>query len=126
MTQKLTVKKDKERHDLLGLRYPSQGCQHFDSISLSTLEKLIEEGYADTQGQQNSAPSIGEFLVFMKGCRKDTVTCHGYLITNDMEDRRVSIEGLSLCHFTTEKERRDFLMFNRHADELSDFRSWWD
>ena len=121
----LTKAQDNRRHKLLGLDADRNrtGLAYFQGLSADSLATLVEEGFADPHMTQNSSPSIGVFLSYMKAHPK--VTAHGYVVSTARDDARVSIEGL---HSGTadEEEQNEFLAWNESADELNKNRSWWD
>ena len=120
-----TDEQDARRMALCGVsRIGFGGVADFDDLTLATLDTLISEGFADPRDTQNSSPSIKQFRDYM--AEHPNVTAHGYLVSNDRDDRRVSIEGLSLAYDATPEEQLDFMEWNHGADELDRFRSWWD
>lgn len=89
---------------------------YYAGLTAEGLKLLIEKGYADPEDRQNSAPSIGEFLEFMKAHPR--FGAHGYIVTPERDDYRVSVEGLSCCGADIE----DIVAFTNeyaHADEFS-------
>ena len=120
----LTEAQDTRRHTLLRLN-PTQkhDIQYVEGVSAETLATLVEEGFANPDMTQNSSPSIGQFLSYMKAHPK--VTAHGYIVSRGRSDARVSIEGLH-SNADDAEEQIEFLEWNRGADELNRFRSWWD
>ena len=105
------------------------GIKHFKSLSLDELEQLVKEGFADPEETQNDAPSIQEFLDFMR--KYPVAFAHGYVVSNDREDVRVSVEGLEIDREDVTHELfREFVALCRFADEFDDsdagLYSWWD
>ena len=105
------------------------GTKRFQGLALEDLERLVKEGLIYLEEIQNDAPSVEEFLEFM---RKYPITLtHGYVVSNDREDVRISLEGLEIDreHVTFELFR-DFVALCRCADEFDDddkgLYSWWD
>lgn len=105
------------------------GIKHFEQLTLGGLERLVKEGLIDLEEQQNDAPSVEEFLDFMR--KYGVASAHGYVVDNEREDRRVSIEGLMIAReYVTYEIFRDFVKLCRFADEFNDddngLYSWWD
>ena len=124
-----TPEQDAERHELLGLDPThNSDIMRFEGITLETLKELVEKGFADADAQQNDAPTIGEFIEWMEQqlqIGNDTITAHGYIVTNKRSDRRISIEGLE--HASEVPDHMSaWWKFNRQADECDEYRSWWD
>ena len=92
------------------------GCRHFNKMSLTTLNKLIEKNFADINDCQNCAPSIGEIKRFLK--RNPECWCHGYAVSTDRDDYRVSIEGVQYQGTVGKDLIIDFVNTFRYADEL--------
>lgn len=106
------------------------GTEHYEGLTLSGLKKLVEEGFADPFERQNDAYSIGEFIEYFDGSGLD-VSFHGYAVTIERDDYRVSVEGfVTVCQHQTQLVAS--LLFGRFADELnvSDdsmvVYAWWD
>lgn len=108
----------------------SGGLRSYGGLDIAKLKTLEQEGFLDLEETQNNSPSIAKFMAFM--AKHPKVTCHGYVISRDRSDYRVSIEGLSCKDADATPElRRAFAVFCRRADELDaeetgDLRSWWD
>jgi len=89
---------------------------YYAGLTASGLELLIEKGFADPEERQNSAPSIKEFLEFLKAHPR--FGAHGYIVTPERGDYRVSVEGVS----ATGCDAKDIVAFTNeysHADEFS-------
>jgi len=108
------------------------GICHFQDMTLDTLRELIAKGYADPEGQQNDSPMTEELADLM--ARHPGLTAHGYVVSFERDDYRVSVEGVSGIVKHTE-DLLDVLHLCRMADEFdveSDFsvgfkiRAWWD
>lgn len=105
------------------------GIKPFEQLTLGELERLVKEGLINLEDKQNDAPSVEEFLDFMR--KHDVASAHGYVVENEREDRRVSIEGLMIARqYVTCELFRDFVELCRFADEFNDddngLYSWWD
>ena len=98
------------------------GVCYYTDLDLKTLELLVEKGYADPEERQNSAPSIGEIMDVMR--RNPGLTAHGYYVTRERDDARISVEGVAGII-----DPNDLGIF-RGADEFDydgkDFYCWFD
>lgn len=127
--EKYTEEQDKERRELVGVNDKNffGGCASFSGMTYNTLQKLVDKGYADLEDNTNGSTTLGEYLDFMK--EHPRFKAHGYIVSNDREDRRVTVEGLEAGQVTI-KEVEDFINLDRYADEFEatqDYcRSWWD
>lgn len=98
------------------------GIRHYRELDAKTLTQLIEKGYADPDENQNCAPTIGYILTVLK--EHSDLTAHGYVVSRDRDDARISIEGVEgVCDLETA------LLF-RNADDFSyqngEFYCWYD
>lgn len=104
------------------------GVRHFDNLTLSQLESLIKNNFIDLEDRQNYSPTAEEFLNFMQ--IHPDVTVHGYAVSHDRKDYRVSIEGLSFRGEVCDNLLFDFIHLCRLADEFvanrTELYSWWD
>ena len=123
----------KKRDKLLGLsviwgKDDSGGIIYVDSLPLPLLEQLFNERFIDPNDRQNFAPSAKEFLDFMR--KHPAAVAHGYVVSPNREDYRVSIEGLFVRRKDVTPElRQEFKKFCKGADELNlngNLSSWWD
>lgn len=104
------------------------GIVRLDRIGVTTLETLFRERFVDPNDSQDEAPSASELLAFMQ--KHPEVLAHGYAVSPDREDYRVTIDGLSVqSSFATAELKLAFLEFCKDADELdlkNGLRAWWD
>jgi hypothetical protein len=123
-----TPEKDARRCALLGVAVPpTQGSlTYFNGASLKTLRTLNAEGFLDLEEAQNESPTVGEMMQFMRGV--PSAKAHGYIVANDRNDRRISLEGLELDEDASETERAEFHNWieETHPDEHTDRYAWWD
>ena len=89
---------------------------HFKDLDIARLAELVEKDLIDLDDQQNEAPTLGEFLEFMK--EHPRFTAHGYVITPMRPDARLTIEGITLNKKPTKSETFDFIHLCRLADEF--------
>ena len=124
-----TEEQDRERKALCGVEDInfSGGCARFSGMTYKTLKKLVEKGYADPEDNTNDSTTLGEYLEFME--EHPRFKAHGYIISNDREDRRITIEGLEAKNITI-MEMVAFTDLDRMADEFEATQkhcwSWWD
>ena len=104
------------------------GSRSFEGVTLEQLQALQEQGFLDPEECQNDSPSIAEFMEYMKS--HEGFTAHGYAISADREDYRVSIEGLQKLGDVTREDLIDFVNAFRWADELTckddELFCWYD
>ena len=71
------------------------GIRSFEKLDLATAASLLQKGYLSVDEQQNNSPTVGEILEF---CTTHELaknwTLHGYAVSRDRADIRVSIEGI--------------------------------
>src|SRR3972149_2135430 len=120
------------RDAILGLevdwdRGDDGGIARIEEIDLRTLEQLVSENFIALEERQNVAPTVAEFLDFMRAHPR--VKAHGYAVSPTREDYRVSLEGLFVAaRDVTGELRDDFLAFCDGADELfieDELYCWW-
>ena len=110
---------DKRRCEIIGIPYPvvySGGCCNFKGLTLDKLSLLLDEGFADPEEQQNSAPDTMEFKSFLE--KYPQVTLHGYMVSPERDDYRMSIEGLEYNGAVSREMLDDFIAMFRFADEF--------
>jgi hypothetical protein len=118
------------RDSIIGIKNPEYfgGCEHYSGLTLEQLDKLIDNRFIDLSDRQNDSPTAQEFYEFIKD--HPEVKAHGYVISKDRNDYRVSIEGLEFDGVVSKTTMSDFVKLCRHADEFTceqnKLRSWWD
>jgi hypothetical protein len=105
------------------------GCRHFSNLSLEQLEELVANKFIDLQDAQNCSPTVEDFLGFMKDHTE--FTAHGYAVSHNRDDYRVSLEGIEFDgRVTSDRSVQDFVYLCRHADEFvwedNKLYAWWD
>ena len=109
---------DRLRHEIMGIEMDySGGYRSFDKLTLETLNKLIENGFVNLLDSQNNAPNIRDFASFMEKFLAEDVTAHGYLISPERTDYRITIVGLEASS-SNKDFINDFAVQFRKADEL--------
>jgi len=112
------------------------GIASFEEMTVQTLKNLIALGYADPESTQNDSPTIAEFVKLMERHTdaNSFLGAHGYVVSFERDDYRVSVEGVEGTVQHTEG-LLDVLAICKSADEFeveSDFnvgftvRAWWD
>ena len=111
---------DKRRCEIMGMAYPVNymgGCCRFEGLTLSQLNLLLDEGFIDPEERQNCAPNTTEFKSFLEAYPDATV--HGYIITPDRCDCRISIEGAEYNGEVSKEMMVDFVEMFRFADDFT-------
>lgn len=134
MNPNFAMNKDHERREqiIFGESYNSKkylgGCRNFRGMTVETLQQLIDEKFADTEDQQNCAPTIGELLEY--GKTHKNVTFSGYVIDIVRNDYRVSIDTIDQTFNENDGASIDFSNAFQIADEFcvtKEFgHAWWD
>ena len=103
--------------------YEHGGIRRFEGMTRKTLWELLLRGFIDPEDTQNLAPSVKEIYDFMR--RNRGYTCHGYAVSVDRDDYRVSIEGV--CKGEPAKSPEEFQDFKetfKYADEFNPSIMW--
>ena len=72
MNPNFAMNKDYERREqiIFGESYDSKkypgGCRNFRGMTVETLQQLVDEKFADTEDNQNYAPTLGKLLEYGK------------------------------------------------------------
>lgn len=106
------------------------GLRRFDNLSLEQIEQLDELEILEMNDRQNNAPSIGEMIDFLRERETDGWCIHGYCISPDRPDFRISFEGVAKKTPPNCQDVIDFSMMFRLADEFNanqdGLRCWYD
>jgi len=105
------------------------GTRHFHGAPPTVIELLIKKGYLKKSETQNESPTSEQFLRFMKRWRQYNILAHGYEVSKERDDCRITIEGLEFRHRIDEDDEHfydEWHNFNHGADELNANYSWWD
>jgi hypothetical protein len=126
--RRLTAQQNAERWAIIGRPTTTGDCVHIEGIDIATLDALMKAGYCDPEQTQNDSPTVREFAEFMR--THEGVTAHGYVISPDRDDSRVSLEGLAYTRRGTGELLEAFIQAFRHADEFTvtdhGLYCWWD
>jgi len=105
----------------------SGGIQKF-TISLNQLDDLFKEEFIDPEETQNDSPMAIQFRDFMED--HVSVLAHGYAVSPNRDDYRVTIEGLVYHGEVDDALMFDFIDEFRFADEFLCDREklycWWN
>ena len=110
------------------------GTRLFENVPLSVLEELVGMRFLDLEECQNDSPTTKEFMGFMQKWDKPSiqVRAHGYVVSSERPDSRITVEGLQILLNEGQQEILDprfikaWWSFNKDADELTETWSWWD
>lgn len=105
------------------------GVQHFDRISVNLAKELVRKGYLDPADTQNNSPTAQEMIDFCDD-GTDIWYLHGYAVSAERPDCRVTIEGIGSAPEPITKDKlADFVAMFRDADELwceGNLWCWYD
>ncbi len=96
----------------------SGGIRYFDVLCLEQIEKLEQEGLLDLDERQNNSPSVREIIEFLKSRETDGWYVHGYSVSPERADCRVSFEGVGKRTPPSMQDVIDFAEMFRYADEF--------
>jgi hypothetical protein len=104
------------------------GVRHYENLDIGKLRWLKMKKFLKPEEKQNYAPTIDEFMKFMGKYPK--VKAHGYVVSLNRSDYRISIEGLMFTGIISHQLQKDFVELCRQADEfrMEDCHlfAWWD
>lgn len=122
---KTLTKAQADTRDMLLFREPYDkekylgGVRRFDHADQSVIRTLVKLGIADGEECQNYAPTTNEILGFLSEREGGDWTMHGYAVSTDREDCRVTIEGVT-CEGPYEmKDIVEFCQRFSGADEFN-------
>ena len=93
------------------------GIRRFENLDAVHLKKLIELKFIDNNDRQNMAPSTEKIMKFIS--RYKGYTVHGYAVSPERDDYRISIEGVYKNKpAESYAERHEFNTLFADADEL--------
>lgn len=98
-------------------KYKYGGTLHYEGLTVGTMKELMDQKFLDPEERQNSSPTVQEIYDFM--CTYPGYTAHGYTVSADRDDYRVSVEGVMKPEqAATPEECQAFLRLFENADEL--------
>lgn len=80
------------------VRFGPETSRDFDSISTTTVNRLLEFGYLDPTNRHNDAPTVEELLEFLRMIQVEygnevQVGLSGFMTAPDREDSRIRLDG---------------------------------
>lgn len=96
--------------------YSSDGIAYFQGISMDMLRQLMAEGFLNPFERQNDSPTVKEMMDFCAG--EDNWIFHGYTVSPERIDYRVSIEGFEARTEPLPFRKKEFAQFNHKASKL--------
>jgi len=106
------------------------GVRYFDELTLAQIDELIELEVLDMEENQNDAPTVGEMVEFLRDRKTDGWYAHGYCVSPERSDFRISFEGIGKKSSPSTEDIIDFSMLFRWADEFyigeEGVRCWYD
>ena len=118
---KLDPKNVKDRDKIIFGSYNkktySGGIRRFDGITKDQLKLLLDKKFINPDEKQNACPSVSQIYEFMT--KYPDYQAHGYAVSPEREDYRVSLEGVMKNGPSESKEEmHDFTKLFRNADEF--------
>jgi hypothetical protein len=91
-------------------------CPRFEGVGLDKLKELVDKDFVDLEDAQNCAPTYGEIVEFIK--QYPEITAHGYIVSPNRADYRVTLEGVEYSGAISQELRKDFIDMFRKADDF--------
>lgn len=115
---KMKLNKDYKRRAeiIFGEETECDDTSAFKNLTLKQLEQLRDENFLDLTDQQNASPTLEQFMEFMK--KFPGVMAHGYIVSPNRPDYRVTLEGLQFKGLCTTELQLEFSKLCRRADDL--------
>ena len=114
---KYTIVQNEQRIKLLKVNNDNEmgGTCRFKNLCYNRLKKLIELGYIRENNNQHDFSNLKakHYLEFLRTHRK--FKAHGYIVSNERDDRRITIEGLDGWN-VSDQDIIDFEDFQSCAD----------
>jgi len=111
---------EERRNELLklntGVDYQRFDMERFEDLTVEDFGTLLAEKFIDPRDKQNKAPTAIEFYRFMQ--RYPQFKAHGYAVSKDRIDYRITIEGLQGVTMSDEGVQ----MFANTFTNADDFR----
>lgn len=94
------------------------GIRRFKGLNLDTLKMLVQKNFAEEEEAQNYAPTTAEIIEFMS--KHEGYTAHGYAVSIERGDYRVTLEGVSKDRAAdSAEELEEFKTLFKEADTLN-------
>jgi hypothetical protein len=103
----------------------------FQSLSLESLEQVIQSGYTTLNASFNAAPSVGSFIEFGQRCKILEVTAiFDGVVVNHTENPDLVIDAITVKGVKDLDFAGEFVKFVWGCDELEissqKLYAWWD
>lgn len=106
--------------------YPDNGVLYFSRLPVAVARQLVAEGLLDPQFRYNESPSVEEMLAFCSGEDEDIWFFHGYTVTADRWDSRVTLDGFESFVPPAPERKEEFLRFNCRGEiEIAENGACW-
>lgn len=92
------------------------GIRLFENMTSDTMQKLLDQKFAQEDDAQNDMPCIKELMEYASNHKN--VTFNGYAVTADRNDYRISVDVIRQDFENPKTEILDFTEHFRHADEF--------
>jgi len=121
------------RNEIIGMNTKEGigGIVRFKNLSFDQVKQLMEEKFLNPDDQQNSAPTCGEFFSLIS--KHPQMRAHGYAVTPNREDYRVSIEGVEFRGLITEEIKDSIIKYELNDADVFELSiregylyCWWD
>lgn len=114
--------------------YAPGGLAYFDHLDVGVVRKLFEEGFFDLDRKYQGALSVEEMIRFCLENDEDDEKMwyfHGFAISPERIDCRVTIEGMGSYKKPSKQGRERFYELHQNASVLSDRQEetcycWYD
>lgn len=104
------------RMKILNLKERGSSLVYFQ-INCDTLQKLIDNNFANPEENQNGSPTISEFLEFGKKYEDEDLRFTGFAIPPERHDYSIIVDGI-VCETENEDFVIDFLDTFKDANKL--------
>lgn len=94
------------------------GISKFKDLPLDVIKQLIEKGHMNLEDYMNCSPTVSEFVEFVEEHNPANWRFHGYVVSAERDDTRVTIEGINSVKPLSKDDLIDLLQEYRLADEL--------
>lgn len=94
------------------------GIRSFDKLTVAQIKALKEASLIDEADAQNCAPTAGEMCDFLLEHDEDGWYAHGYTVSPEREDCRLTFEGVGKETTPSRQDIIDFIHSFKDADEL--------
>ena len=103
----------------------------FQSLSLESLEQVLQSGYTTLDAHFNAAPSVGSFIGFGQRCKSIEVTAiFDGVVINDTDGPNLVIDAITVKGVKDLDFAGEFVKFVWGCDELEissqKLYAWWD